>query len=201
MAQVGIAVKVEGLDDLIANLESFAASTSRAIVERALRTALEPMRAEAERLAPVDPAKGHLKRSLIISKNQSTGRMRRESGDKGTTVLMFMGPRIRAGAYPEAIMQEYGTKPHIIRPKGNGKRGFGRKAGLGKTAKPYLIFRLADGSWRKAAQVRHPGNPPRPFMRPAWDKHYRKCIDSLREEIGKEMMQSAKKIASKNKAK
>lgn len=192
-------VGVTGLDKVMSALEGLAASTSRAVVERAVKTALEPMRAEAERLAPVDAAKGHLKRSLIISKNRA-GYVPKLQRDRASSVVMFMGPRTRTGAYPEAILQEFGSKPHTIRAKSGSKRIRAKAGRTGQALKPYMMFRLPDGSWRKVSEIHHPGNPPRPYMRPAWDKHYRTCMDNLRDAIGDEVMRAAKNAARRNRA-
>lgn len=56
---------------------------------------------------------------------------------------------------------EFGTPPHVIRPKNRKALKFetNRKERLGKGGKPNIVF---------AKEVQHPGTRPQPFIRPTF---------------------------------
>ena len=62
-----------------------------------------------------------------------------------------------------AAYQEYGTKPHVIRP----------------VKSEFLVFKTKDGRWVKTKKVNHPGTPPRPFIRPVINQVFKDLGDKL----------------------
>lgn len=66
---------------------------------------------------------------------------------------------------------EYGTQPHIIRPK---------------TPAGVLAF-LAGGGTVFAREVHHPGTAPQPYMGPAFDRHAPRLEDAL-GDIGEDIL-------------
>ena len=92
-------------------------ATRRNVGRRALRAAAEPIRAKAAQLAPDDPrtdAPYDLKTSIVVSSRQKSGRATRHRRESPTEVVVFIGPTKEG--YPQAIMQEFGTKHHSARP-------------------------------------------------------------------------------------
>jgi hypothetical protein len=80
--------------------------------------ALEPMRQTAADLAPDDPhtPAPDLKSSIAIaSKRSSHAGVIELARGPPSSVQMYMGPT--KGGYPEAIVQEFGARPHDIKPK------------------------------------------------------------------------------------
>jgi HK97 gp10 family phage protein len=191
-------VHVEGLRQITEALSDLPRAAAKKILQRATMAAMEPMRAEAQRLAPVDAAKGNLKRSIIISTKRSTSRNRKYQSDLNSSVTVYMGPGIRVGAYPEAVIQEFGSKPHIIRPRGTATKGQRLKAKRsGVISRPYLMIKLPSGSWIRAKEIRHPGNRPHPYMRPAYDMHALTCVGEIGEKVGAEVMAYAARAAKR----
>jgi len=172
-------VHLEGLTETLNALEGLSRGAAKAVVQRALVDALEPMRAEAERLAPADPAKGDLKRSIKIGTKRNTGWNRQYSKDLNSSVVAYMGV-VKGRAYPEAVLQEFGVAPHVIKPR----RG-----------KKFLMIKLPDGTWRRVAQINHPGNRPHPYMRPAYDRHAQDLVDGLGQKIGEQMLKASERAA------
>jgi HK97 gp10 family phage protein len=154
------------------------------VIQKALAEALEPMRAEAERLAPVDPAKGDLKRAIRVGAKRATGYSKANQYSKSleSSVVAYMGVATKSGAYPEAVIQEFGSAPHVIRPRRKG----------GKTA---LQVKMPDGSYRKPKDIRHPGHKPHPFMRPAYDLHADGVVKRMGEVIGDQITKAADRAA------
>ena len=174
-------VKVSGLRELNAALRQLPLATQKRVLRRAATAALEPMAQTARDLAPDDlvtPAPD-LKTSIAVSSKQKSGRQLRRTKEGPASVIVYMGPT--KDGYPEAIMSEFGSGPHVIKPKAGGKLAFGANGDFIVTASP----------------VHHPGNAPHPFMRPAFDQHKVEAIASVGREVGGEIMKAAKRLARK----
>lgn len=110
-------VRTTGFRELEAGLSQLASKLTRKNVgRRALKTAAEPIAASARRHAPDDPATPDidLESSIKVSSRQKSGRQTRHVKESPTEVVMFVGPT-REG-YPQAIMQEFGTRHHAAQP-------------------------------------------------------------------------------------
>lgn len=173
-----VTVKVEGLRDLDRALGQLKESTAKGVLRRVGIAALQPMAATARALAPDDPrtnAPKDLRASIKVSTSQKSGRQISFTLDGPSTVQVFMGPT--KGGYPEAIIQEFGAAPHIIQ----------RKSGAPMT------WPATEGGAQGATIVRHPGNAPHPFMRPAFDQHAAGVIDYVARELGVEIQRTAER--------
>lgn len=177
-----VTVKLDGLKDALQALESLPRALAKSVIQKAAIDALEPMRKEAANLAPVDPRKRDLKENIIVSTRRKVAHKSKFLKEMVSSVVVYLGPATKGGAYPEAIMQEFGTKPHIIRPR-RGKRG--------------LMVKMPDGSFRKPVDIDHPGNAPHPYMRPAWDLHADRVASALIENIGKHFNAAAERLAKR----
>ena len=92
-------------------------TTRRAVARRALTNAGEPIRALAQDLAPDDPntrAPQDLKQSIAISSRQKSGRATKYRKESDQEVVVHIGPTKEG--YPQAIMQEFGTRHHPAHP-------------------------------------------------------------------------------------
>jgi HK97 gp10 family phage protein len=176
-----LTVRVEGLAALDRALAELKASTAKAVLRRVGKAALEPVAAEARRLAPDDPttkAPHDLATSIVISEKSRSGR----SGDfrsTDSTVTLWMGPT--GGGYPQAMIQEFGAGPHTITahdPNG------------------HLAFEEA-GQLVTPRVVHHPGNPPHPYMRPAWEAGKAQVLETIRTELGAEIAKTAARVAAR----
>lgn len=126
------------------------ATTMRVLIESA-----NFLLAEMEARVPVDS--GALRKSLAV----------RVEGDKIT-----VGPDT-----PYADYVEFGTKPHVIKPK-----------------KPGGVLRFqVNGQWVYAKVVNHPGTKAQPFVRPAFDA----WVDALGENVAKANVEVFAKEARK----
>lgn len=151
-------VKFEGgreLEQALSEISSQA--TRRATGRRALREAGEPIRAEMQLQAPDDPLTGaphDLKQSIAMSSRQKSGRATRYRKESPTEVVVHIGPTKEG--YPQAVMQEFGTKHHRAQP-------YIRKAWDsqgGQTALRRILSALREEIWksvrrqeRKAARL------------------------------------------------
>lgn len=190
-----IDVKIEGLKDLDAALSELKQSTAKGVLRRTARKALGPIAQSARDLAPDDPATDapkDLKSSIIISPRQKSSRFS-GFGTLGTLVQMFVGPS--ADGYPQAMVQEFGAKPHRIIPKAarRGRAGRrARKAGGGK-----LLGFDAGGESVVVGEVMHPGHPPRPYMRPAWERHKDELLPRIAQLLGEEIQKTVQRAAKR----
>ena len=134
-------LKVDGIDVVLANMERFS-KVSRAESDIAVRkTALDIHRAEIK--------------YLNLKTKRHTGRLAQiivAMPEAGTAVVEPTAP------YAEYI--EYGTRPHIIRPR-NKKVLASRQGGFTKNGIGYGIYNIFG------TEVRHPGTAARPFVAPA----------------------------------
>jgi HK97 gp10 family phage protein len=105
-------VKVEGLAALEKELERLSKSAGKGVLRRSLKKAAQPMAALASSLAPDDPntTVEDLHREISVSPKLSkkdAGQHRKMFKNDKAAVEMFVGPSTKA--YPQALMQEFGT--------------------------------------------------------------------------------------------
>ena len=120
-------------------------------VGRHINLVARSVAAEAQRIA--------IERGLVRSERYARGFKVEvspdpQSGFYFTVVYRTTGqkPR-RTGSYAAVI--EYGSKPHIIKPR---------------KASGWLIFRMPDGRYVKTKMVNHPGTQPQHVMRDALNR-------------------------------
>ncbi|MBP7704198.1 MAG: hypothetical protein KA105_02795 [Caulobacter sp.] len=107
-------IKVEGLADLDRALGELPKATALNVLRRVGVAALEPMRAEAARLAPDDPATSatDLKDNIVVTSRRPRGRGRKES-----SVEVFMGPDASVPFVArKGVQQEFGNVNHGPQP-------------------------------------------------------------------------------------
>lgn len=172
-------VMIRGERALIRKLDRMAKQSQRNKIARpAVRKAAAEVRKAAKRLAPVET--GELKRS-ITTKVETI---------RNGPVYAVIGPENRKNAQTGrnpanyAHLVENGTKPHRIVPTA-GKKALAISS---KVLSKRGTKVVASGASRNlVAGVDHPGSPPQPFMRPAFDGVDIKGVMSRRmwQEIAK----------------
>lgn len=170
-------LKVEGLKELRAAMAELAEAggstrTGNAAHKRALMKAGQPMR---QRMADYAPEQsGKLAASILISGSGKSqvgkavfAEVKRQGGTTAAAIAarrsfqranpgveVHIGPsKARSGI---ASMIEFGVKPHVIRPRGTK----GHK---------YVEIWKGGEIVAVSGEVRHPGAPPNPFMRNAFE--------------------------------
>ena len=127
---------------------------------------------------------GNLMRS--ISANKNMGALIKLSDKDYVTVPVNFAKvhkdgrvTFEVGAYaPYAAAVEFGSKPHVIRPKN----------------KEMLHWKGVNGEKFFAFKVNHPGTDPQPFMRPAIDEvKGKKSMDLIMNAVNNEMIAVAGK--------
>jgi HK97 gp10 family phage protein len=113
--------RIDGLSELKEALEELPKATGTNVLKRALIKAGEPIRDEAQRLAP--RAVGTLQASMIVSSKLS--RRQKSEHKKESKVEFFVGP----APLVQAITQEFGTVDHppqaFMRPAWDGNKRAG----------------------------------------------------------------------------
>jgi HK97 gp10 family phage protein len=139
------------LDDM---LRTLAPNIHKNIMRAALRAGANVMKDGAKAGVPVKT--GKLRKSLAVT-----------TGSKGGLVTAKL--KARGKMAPYAVLVEFGTRPHKIKPK--------KKGGL--TVGGNIV-----------AEVDHPGARPRAFMRPAFDSKAAPAVAAvaakIRERLTKE---------------
>lgn len=98
-------IKLTGFKPAEKALAELPKATGQSVLTRVGKRALEPMRAKAESLAPVD--QGELKKSIAISKRR-TRRVKKDAEPK-RGVALAMGPSSGKGVLNYAALEEFGT--------------------------------------------------------------------------------------------
>lgn len=165
-------VRIDGLKDLDKALGELPKATARAALHRVLRKAGAPIAEEAARLAPDDPTTGapDLHTSIAVST-----KLKNPAGKKEYAAVMRAGgTKAEAGAAMRTARRE-GNKSFAEIYVGPGKGG-------------------AHGVLQEFGTVHH---GPQPFMRPAWDSKKSTALNIIADELGNEIMKSAKRLAKK----
>lgn len=134
------------LDDI---LSTFAPKLHKNIMRGGLRAGCVPIKAEVEQRIPEDT--GQLRASTRITTRFKNGTVS-ASVKVGNFVAWY------------AHLVEFGTNPHVIKPKREGSLSFG-----GRTVE----------------QVNHPGTTGRPFMRPAAEAAFQESVKAVETYVRK----------------
>lgn len=162
-------MKIDGLQELDAALKQFAKSTQRSVLERTLKKAAKPIEAEAKKLAPEDT--GELKSSI------RTTVIRSNAGKAAFAEAMRSGAtRMEAGQAARAANRA---------AAGQGASATVRVAATA----PHSIF-AEFGTVKMSAQ---------PFMRPALHFKGKASVESIKDDLHKEIMATAKRVAARRK--
>lgn len=203
-------LRLEGLKELDGALEALIASTSARTAKTALRKALidagEPMAARARQLVPART--GKLRASIAISarlknsagkaayaaamrsgasSSDAVSAMRaaqRAAKGEAASVEVYVGPSGRPAS--RAHWVEFGTKPHVIRPKSSGDGLLSIWAG-----QPGAIV-------ARVAEVNHPGQKPRAFMRPAFDTTAGQVLGAIAGAMRTRLAEAAARAAKRS---
>lgn len=169
-------VEVSGLAALDKALGELPKATARNVLKRTLVKAGQPIADEAKRLVPVKT--GQLRDSIQVS-----ARIKNSVGNAEYSAAM------RAGLGKQAA--------------GAALREARRAArGAGSFAEAYVGPARGKGVIRYAHLVEFGGvrnEPPRPYMRPAWDAKQRETLDIIRQELGNEIIKAARRVGRSKK--
>lgn len=138
---------ISGGRELDAFMQQLSVKVERNILRSALRAGANVIKDEAKANVPVKT--GALRKSLTVT-----------TGSKGGTVTAKL--KSRGKVAPHAMLVEYGTKPHKIRPRNAG----------GLTVGGHVV-----------AEVDHPGSRAKPFLRPAFDGKSGAAISAVAGKI------------------
>lgn len=193
--------KLEGMEDLERALEQIATRSTRvAVTRRALQKAAKPMLDRAKQYAPID--QGDLERSIKISP-RATGEVGRAAYSK---YLSSSWDAAKAsgttGQWDRAAEKVQATKalrsarrafkannPPVILYLGPTREGWhGNFVEFG--TKPHINKGRYSGT-------QHPGTPPQPFLRPAFDSEARPTIDRLGPLLWVEIQKNAARTAKR----
>jgi len=105
-------MRTTGFADLEQALKDLSKSAGKGVLRRSLKTAAQPIADLASSLAPDDPntTSEDLHREIFVSRKlsrQDASQHRKMFRDDRSAVEMFVGPSVKA--YPQALMQEFGT--------------------------------------------------------------------------------------------
>ncbi len=165
--------RIYGLQELDATLSLFAQSTRRGIGKRAAIDALTPMRDAARH--NVERGDHRIAESIEVS-DKLTRSIANGSGQRVSNIEVYMGPT--KGGYPEAMVAEFGSPPHVIEPKSAGVLSF--------ISQNVRVF---------AGRVQHPGSPPIAYMRRAWDGGKDELLTLLAKGLWDEIVATAQRVA------
>lgn len=136
--------RIEGLKDVEKALGQLPRATAKNVLRRVAMKNMQPV-AQAMR----ENATEGLKDDIIVTTKRPKGGGREP---RKSTVEVFAGPiHSRKGH-----LTEFGTAPHTIRARATNTGG-------------KMVF-YVNGRIVATPIVHHPGTPPQPFARPAWDE-------------------------------
>lgn len=149
-------VTITGMEVLKQRLSKLAPNMSRTIVEEALMAGAHVFQVKAQINAP--KKSGKLVKDIGIRAGSNLDARRAYKEPLKAESAVFIKKRSRhIGRF-----NEFGTAPHVINARGKVLAANGEI--LGKT-------------------VKHPGQPARPFMRPAFETEQSKAIAAVKEYI------------------
>ncbi|WP_234052685.1 MULTISPECIES: HK97-gp10 family putative phage morphogenesis protein [unclassified Xanthobacter] len=161
-------VKIDGLRELDKNLAQFKKATQRNILERTLKKAAEPIKKDAQNWAPFDT--GELKSSIGVRINRSS------AGKTAFAQAMTEGAsRTEAAAAARAA----------------------NKADAGKSlsATVQVGTALYRAHFAEFGTIKQPAQP---FLGPAFRANQDKVSGIIKEELGREIEKTAKRLAKRN---
>jgi len=179
-------LKVSGLDQLQQNLQQF----SQEIQDKALNTMLVEgakviaveMKVQAPRAHDIGPRKKndkHIADSIVIKV---------EPKPIGSAAEVYVGPSKNVSS--KARWQEFGVTAHAIVAKLTR-----RMIRMGIAAKKVL----ASSDQVFGTHVEHPGEQPRPFIRPALDAAGKDAVEAMKQSLIKSIANAAKRANRKAK--
>lgn len=180
-------VSIDGLKEVEAALENIARTATRtAVTRRALTKAAIPMRDKARQFAPID--EGDLEASIDIStrsvgeagKKAYAASMRETGGDRSAAVQAMRDARRAAKGVNPAVQLFMGPNTSVWH---------GALVEFGTSP------RINGGQF---AGSQHPGTPPQPFMRPAFDSEAQPTIDRLGPLLWAEIEKNARRAAKRS---
>lgn len=168
-----VTISTSGFRALDQALAELPKSTARAVLIRTLKKAGQPIAEEASRLAPVDT--GKLRDRIIVS-----ARLKNKVGGAEFAAAMRAG--LGKAAAVSAMRQA-------------------RRDANGSFAEMFVGPARGVLAYASLVEFGTVKNPPKPFMRPAWDSNKRQALDIIRRELGNEIIMAAKRLArSKSKS-
>lgn len=177
-----VTVRQTGFRELERALKELPAATGTAVLRRTLKKAAAPIVTKAAALAP--KAEGTLSQSIGFGFRLTPSQ--KKQAVRADTPEIYIGPT-GFWAYRGHFI-EWGTKPHTITVWGL-KRGKNTIKGLSNQAG-------GGNSWFGPV-VHHPGNPPQPYMRPAWTSEKTAAFEIMRVELSIAISQAAKRLSKK----
>jgi len=153
---MAVSVKVSGLSDLKKAMQTLPEKLERGHMRAAMRAGAVVIRDSAKSKVPVET--GLLKAGIKVKSRSS-----RKGIIKAR--VMTTGPHQRI-----ANLVEFGTKPHVIKPK----------------AGKFLFF---GGKMR--ALVHHPGARKKPYMRPTFDEKGHESVKVVARALKERLMKKA----------
>lgn len=160
--------KIDGLRDLDRNLAQFKKATQRNILERTLKKAAEPIKKDAQNMAPFDT--GELKDSIGI-------RIIRSSAGKAAFAQAMTEGASRAEAAAAA---------HAANKV---------DAGKSLSATVQVGTALYRAHFAEFGTVKAPAHP---FLGPAFRSGQDKVTGIIKEELGRQIEKTAKRLAKRN---
>lgn len=185
-----VSVRIDGIADLREACRQLPEKIQNNIMRGALRAAGNVIADEARRRVPART--GQLKASIRVSvRNTLNGVIASVKAGDRFRVFKGKGKSIKGAAYRTARagggfnystpfyahFVEFGTRPHIIKPR------FARR----------LAFVVASRVV-SVPQVKHPGAKPRPFMGPAFDAKWHDALAAVETYMAKRLPIEAAKL-------
>ena len=161
------AIKITGLRELSANLEEFSRATSRGILTRTLKRAAEPMRQEAQRLAPV--VSGELRDGIIVEV------VKRNAGTAAHAQTMRSG-----GSKADAAL--------AARTANREAAGRGLSAEVSVRSTAWHSHLVEFGTVATTAK---------PFLRPAFEGGKDQALSTIKTILADEIAKTAKRVAAR----
>lgn len=160
-------VRVSGFKELDAALAELPRAVAKGALTRTLRKAAEPIAEEARRLVPVDT--GDLRDSIAVS-----AKIKNRAGAAEFAAAM------RAGLGKGAAVQAM--------------RDARRVAGQDYSAVMHVGPSVPKGFHGHLVEFGTVDTPIQPFMRPAWDSQKRVALDTIKDELGRQIIAAARRI-------
>ena len=157
-----VSMRVEGFKELESALLDMSRATARNVAIRALRRAAEPIREQAERLAPV--RQGNLARSIVASPRVKN--------------------RVGKAEYAAAMAGGLGKDAAV-----SAMRAARRAKGSSSIVEMHVGPRTGVGVIRYAHLIEFGSSqmPAQPYMRPAWDGQKDNALARLRDDLATEI--------------
>lgn len=158
--------EVEGFKELDRALKELGGREAKKIARKAVRVAAKPVQAAARANAPVED--GRLRRSISIR-------------------VDFLGPKRTMASALVYVSSRLGPRPRLTQRRST------VKGSLQAARYSYQIgsWPSVYGSFVEFGTMRE---PPRPFLRPAWQSQGRKGIELMRRELGAGISAAAAKL-------